>query len=307
MKHVAYTSRTKKRKGPNLHEKTYLPNFNSDDDAFDFSFLDFSEKTFKAPTKLCDGHFINLLFDENILRRSIDGMVDDGDIPGVQQNDHAHLDEDNEDVGVVYKVYDPNVVWKEMRPQLGDCYEPPAHLRNYHFGSLVTSNWLAKHYLKDVIMKPKMTMLEMQADVLQRFSVNISVGQCQRERATSMGMIKGKLEDHYAKVSESGDQDGGPAVSTIKRTKIMERRGGKLKCLDQGTKHQRKHLMQPMIQEKEDVQENDNEVKVNEMVTLKELLLSGYTHADAVATMKEVYGEFEETDVDEKDVQKRDV
>nr|KAJ0223085.1 hypothetical protein LSAT_V11C200064690 [Lactuca sativa] len=51
-------------------------------------------------------------------------------------------------------------------------------------------------------MKPKMTLLKMQADVLQRFSVSVSLGQCQRARATVMGTIEGKLEDHYAKVWE---------------------------------------------------------------------------------------------------------
>ncbi|CAH1454332.1 unnamed protein product [Lactuca virosa] len=89
---MASTSGTKKHKGPKLPEKTYLPDSDSDDDAFDFRFLDFSEETFKAPSKLCDDHFLNLLCDENILRRSVDGMVDDGDICGVQQNEHAHLD-----------------------------------------------------------------------------------------------------------------------------------------------------------------------------------------------------------------------
>nr|KAJ0199022.1 hypothetical protein LSAT_V11C600308110 [Lactuca sativa] len=168
MKQMASTSGTKKHKEPKLPEKTYLPDSYSDDDVFDFSFLDFSEENFKAPSKLYDDHFLNLQFDENILRRDIYGMVDDGDIPGVQQNEHAHLDEDDEDVGVEYMVHDPNLDWKEMRPRLGDCYESPAQLRNYHFGSLVTSNWLAKRYLKDVIMKPNMTLLEMQAYVLQR-------------------------------------------------------------------------------------------------------------------------------------------
>nr|KAJ0220246.1 hypothetical protein LSAT_V11C200064680 [Lactuca sativa] len=90
--------------------------------------LDFYEETFKAPSRLCDDQFLNLLCDENVLRRSIYGVVDDGDIPGVQQKEHAHLDEDNEDVGVEYRVHDPNVDWKEMRPQLGDCYESPAQL-----------------------------------------------------------------------------------------------------------------------------------------------------------------------------------
>ncbi|CAH1434822.1 unnamed protein product [Lactuca virosa] len=123
------TSGTKKPKGPKLPEKTYLLDSDFDDDAFDFSFLDFSEETFKAPSNLCDDHFLNLLCDENILRRSIDGMVDDGDIPGVQQNEHAHLDEDDEDIDVEYRVHDPNVDWKETRLHLGDCYQSPAQLR----------------------------------------------------------------------------------------------------------------------------------------------------------------------------------
>ena len=72
--------------------------------------------------------------------------------------------------------------------------------RNYHFGSLVTCNWIAKHYLRDVILKPKMTLKEMQEDVNQRFSVSVSIGQCQRARAMAMEMIEGKLEEHYARV-----------------------------------------------------------------------------------------------------------
>ncbi|CAH1434706.1 unnamed protein product, partial [Lactuca virosa] len=73
---MASTFGTKKPKGTKLPEKTYLPESDSDDEAFDFSFLDFSEETFKTPSKLCDDTFLNLLCDENILRRSIDGMVE---------------------------------------------------------------------------------------------------------------------------------------------------------------------------------------------------------------------------------------
>ncbi|CAH1434397.1 unnamed protein product [Lactuca virosa] len=123
------TSGTKKPKGPKLPEKTYLPNSYSDDEAFDFSLLDFSKETFKAPSKLCDDPFLNLVCDENILRRSIHGMIHDGDIPGGQQNEHAHLDDDDKDDGVEYRMRDPNVDWKEMRPRLGDCYESPTQLR----------------------------------------------------------------------------------------------------------------------------------------------------------------------------------
>nr|KAJ0190647.1 hypothetical protein LSAT_V11C800404490 [Lactuca sativa] len=72
--------------------------------------------------------------------------------------------------------------WKynERTFQIKFCNEIHLCVKNYHSGSLVTSNWLAKHYLKDVIMKPKMTLLEMQADVLQRFLVSVSVREFQR-------------------------------------------------------------------------------------------------------------------------------
>ncbi|CAI9294119.1 unnamed protein product [Lactuca saligna] len=54
-------------------------------------------------------------------------------------------------------------------------------------------------------------------------------------------------------------------------------------------------------------QENDNEVKVNARHTLKELLLSGYTHADVVAAMKEVYGEVKEKKIEEREDEEEEV
>nr|KAJ0194779.1 hypothetical protein LSAT_V11C700347730 [Lactuca sativa] len=56
--------------------------------------------------------------------------------------------------------------------------ETHLYAMNYNFGSLVTSNWLAKHYLQDVIRKPKMTLDETKEDVLRRFLVNVSKGKC---------------------------------------------------------------------------------------------------------------------------------
>ncbi|CAH1445172.1 unnamed protein product [Lactuca virosa] len=112
--------------------------------AHDFSFCFFVQTVaFVAFNKLFTGDnssvfcvvllsvAIDTAMDQNEAQmgRSIDGMVDDGDNLGGQQNEHAHLDEDDEDVGVEYMVHDPNVDWKEMRPRLGDCYESPAQLR----------------------------------------------------------------------------------------------------------------------------------------------------------------------------------
>lgn len=72
--------------------------------------------------------------------------------------------------------------------------------RNYSFGSLVTSTWLAKHFLKDIIMKPKLSLVEMKEEILRRFSIHVSIGQCQRARVEARNLLEGKLEEHYARV-----------------------------------------------------------------------------------------------------------
>lgn len=133
---------------------------------------------------------------------------DDNNQPGVNDVEHGHIPEANDgEIGVEFRVHDPNQLWSETRLELGECYESPAQLRfaltnhvvhngygiyfeksdrlrviarrgnnssdkkpcpfrvatawNYKFGSLVTSNWLAKHYLQDVIRNLKMTLDEM--------------------------------------------------------------------------------------------------------------------------------------------------
>ncbi|CAI9274845.1 unnamed protein product [Lactuca saligna] len=195
---MASSSGTKKLKGP---EKVYVRDEDSDDDLIDFSFLDFAPETFKPTSNLSDDPFLNMLCDENMLRRTLDGMGDDDHEVGVKDPEHDHIDDQNDgEVGVEYTVHDPDIHWKQMKLVVGECYESPAQLRNFNFGTLVSCNWLAKHYLKDIVMKPKMTLTEMKEDVLRMFSVNVSKGQCHRARTKAREMIEGKLEEHYAKV-----------------------------------------------------------------------------------------------------------
>nr|KAJ0201850.1 hypothetical protein LSAT_V11C600324360 [Lactuca sativa] len=54
--------------------------------------------------------------------------------------------------------------------------------RNYNFGHFFSCNWLEKHYIKDIIWKLKMTLLEMMEDVNRNYSVKVSKGQCHRAR-----------------------------------------------------------------------------------------------------------------------------
>ncbi|CAH1444885.1 unnamed protein product [Lactuca virosa] len=186
---MASSSGTKEVKGL---EKVYVRGENSNDDLIDFSFLDFAPETFKPTSKLFDEPFLNILCDENVLKRTLDGMGDYDNEDGVKEPNHDHIDDQNDyEVGVKYKVHDPNIHWKQMKPIEGQCYESCAQL---------SYNWLAKHYLKDIISKPNMTLTEMKEDVFRMFSVEVSKGQCHRARINAREMIKDNLEEHYAKV-----------------------------------------------------------------------------------------------------------
>ena len=49
-------------------------------------------------------------------------------------------------------------------------------------------------------MKPKLSLVEMKEDILRRFSIHVSIGQCQRARVEARNLLEGKLEEHYARV-----------------------------------------------------------------------------------------------------------
>ncbi|CAH1447328.1 unnamed protein product [Lactuca virosa] len=133
---MASSSGTKKVKGP---EKVYVRDEDSDDDLIDFSFLDFAPETFKPTSNLSDDPFLNILCDENMLRMTLDGMGDDDQEAGVKDPEHDHIDDQNDgEVGVKYRVHDPDIHWKQMKPVVGECYESPSQLRFYHQAATVS-------------------------------------------------------------------------------------------------------------------------------------------------------------------------
>nr|KAJ0198923.1 hypothetical protein LSAT_V11C600306500 [Lactuca sativa] len=210
----------------------------SDDDRLDLGLLDVEPDNFNPTSNLCDDPFLNILCDDKMLKNNQFEGDDEADVEDIHQEEleHEHLEDENGlEVGVEFRVHDPTVKWNQMKPTAGELYESPAQLRfaltnyvvangyqlwfmksdksriksmvethlcarNYNFGHLVSCNWLAKHYIKDIIRKPKMTLPGMMEDVLTKYSVKVSKGQCHRARVRAREMIKGKLEDHYAKI-----------------------------------------------------------------------------------------------------------
>ncbi|KAL4574138.1 hypothetical protein LXL04_020963 [Taraxacum kok-saghyz] len=212
------SSGTKKEKG---RGKVYVEDSDFDDDGIDISFFDFSQETFKPTSNSCDDLFLNLLCDENLLRSGIDRLRADHIEPDVKETKHPHINEVNqEQVGVEYRIHDATMEWDQRNPVLGDCYESPEQLKfaltNYvvrnryqlYFKKSDGLRVIAKYgrycqdaqpcLFKDIIMKPKLSLSEMKDDILRRFSIHVSMGQCQIARMENM--LEGKLEEYYARI-----------------------------------------------------------------------------------------------------------
>ena len=58
--------------------------------------------------------------------------------------------------------------------------------RNYNLGSLVTYKWIAHHYAKELIVDPFNSLLKMKADIRTKYHINLSIGQCQRAKQTTL-------------------------------------------------------------------------------------------------------------------------
>ncbi|XP_024966158.1 uncharacterized protein LOC112506385 [Cynara cardunculus var. scolymus] len=78
--------------------------------------------------------------------------------------------------------------------------------RDYSFGSLVTPIWIAKHYVREIIERPFIKIKDMQDDILKKFMVKVSKGQCMRAKSRALLEIEGSLIEHYGKLWDYGHE-----------------------------------------------------------------------------------------------------
>ena len=89
---------------------------------------------------------------------------------------------------------------RERSFQIKKLVEKHICVRSFDFGSIVNPDWLAKHYMKDFIVRPNLKVLEFKADVEKRFFCKVSKGQCRRAKIKAQTLIEGKISDHYARL-----------------------------------------------------------------------------------------------------------
>ncbi|XP_052626786.1 uncharacterized protein LOC111891964 [Lactuca sativa] len=72
--------------------------------------------------------------------------------------------------------------------------------RQFKFGSIVSPEWIGRHYVTEIANKPKMKLQEMIDDIRQRYRCVVSIGHVRRERKWAKNLIEGKLTEHYARI-----------------------------------------------------------------------------------------------------------
>nr|KAJ0222699.1 hypothetical protein LSAT_V11C200087050 [Lactuca sativa] len=73
-------------------------------------------------------------------------------------------------------------------------------VRNFNISNLPSPRWLARHFLKELIMKPNLKCKEMQSIIRTKFHCGVSWSKAYRTRCRAMTIIDGKLTEHYARV-----------------------------------------------------------------------------------------------------------
>ncbi|CAI9289777.1 unnamed protein product [Lactuca saligna] len=73
-------------------------------------------------------------------------------------------------------------------------------VRNFNISNLLSPRWLARHFLKELIMKPNLKCKEMQSIIRTKFHYGVSWSKAYKTRCRAMTIIDGKLTEHYARV-----------------------------------------------------------------------------------------------------------
>nr|GEV47422.1 splicing factor [Tanacetum cinerariifolium] len=56
----------------------------------------------------------------------------------------------------------------------------------FDFESLVTYKWIARQYAKEIISNPKISYIELQAAIREKFLINVSLRQCRKAKQSSI-------------------------------------------------------------------------------------------------------------------------
>ncbi|CAI9276504.1 unnamed protein product [Lactuca saligna] len=78
--------------------------------------------------------------------------------------------------------------------------------RNFKFGSLVTYAWIGSHYTKEIVESQKISGRKLRLKALDKFGIQVSMGQCRRAKKYALKLVEGNLVEHYGKLWPYGHE-----------------------------------------------------------------------------------------------------
>ena len=98
-----------------------------------------------------------------------------------------------------YRLY-ASWMYKEKSFQVKSLVSHHKCARQWKFGSIVSPEWIGRHYITEIANKPKMKLREMISDIKQKYRCVVSMGQVRRAKKWAKDLIEGKLTEHYARI-----------------------------------------------------------------------------------------------------------
>ncbi|KAL4585548.1 hypothetical protein LXL04_010170 [Taraxacum kok-saghyz] len=78
--------------------------------------------------------------------------------------------------------------------------------RSFKLGSIVTYKWIGKHFVSEMLERPKMSYRKMKAFISKKFNITVSIGQCRNARKFALSEIEGNLIEHYGRLWDYAEE-----------------------------------------------------------------------------------------------------
>ncbi|GJW35290.1 transposase, MuDR, plant [Tanacetum coccineum] len=72
--------------------------------------------------------------------------------------------------------------------------------RTYEYGTLITSNWIARNFAKKIMMNPCIKVKEITDAILKKYKCKVGISQARRGKMKALEQYETCLEDHYGKL-----------------------------------------------------------------------------------------------------------
>ncbi|GJZ64524.1 calcium/proton exchanger [Tanacetum coccineum] len=138
------------------------------------------------------------LFDHEVgLKDHYSGLVEYGKaVLDFNRGSTCYMDLEVRDDGLTY--FKRWLIGNAM--EIKSLYPDHKCCRNYNLGSLVTFKWVAHHHVREIIDNPWISYKYMQNSIKEKFMINVSLGQCRREKQMALFDHEGGLKDHYSRL-----------------------------------------------------------------------------------------------------------